>query len=550
MKNNIKWKNKVITLNLFLLPTLLIWSFLASLNQVNLNSNFLLPNQAITYSEEIDYSSKIQTSINSSSLYIDENGQLYTFGNNSYGQLGVGEKRDENDNLINYSTPQKIIIGDNKKVSQAGFFSFFNSELSSAYAITQDGELYTWGYNEGNALGLDNKNSIIWTPQKVTFPNDEKVTKIEIGYSFDPNLISAIALTELGNVYVWGDNSENQLGLGNSFADQAEITTPQLLNIDNQQIVDISNSGQMQALTANGELYMWGYNDSGEVGVNTFDKYITTPTKVTFDTNTSSQIASADTNTYLSYAITKSGQLYAWGNNNQYSLANPNGNSNTPLLINLESDSNETIMVEEAFVAFESSYAITTNGNFYSWGKNAYGQVGNESTSEVITPYKVDIVSEQADNIQPIKTHYELATSSFAITDQGDLYTWGDNTNLQLGLTKGNSKILTPELVNLDNEKVVNADIGAHSFILTDQGNLYFFGNNDHGQLGNGDNSGQDQNNPVLIDNIFDSSAKSNSSLPAWAIALIVIFVIILLILICIGSWNFIQKRKEPKLVE
>ena len=335
------------------------------------------------------------------------------------------------------------------------------------------------------------------------------------------------------------DANENQF---------SEVVEPQLIDISatDEKIVDISNSGQMQALTADGELYMWGFNLAGQVGSGNFDKYIEMPTKVNLDSNTSNKVVSADTNFGISYVITELGELYAWGANGQYSLGNNStSNSNKPVLIDLDKESEED-KVAEAFVAFEKSYAITENGDYYSWGINDEGQVGNGTNGEdkeVSEPIKIDVVPGQDDNIKPIKTNYEEYNASFAITQQGEVYSWGNNDSGKLGLGKDGNPIKKPEKVNLSGEKVIYADFASHSFILTDQGNLYFFGDNSNGQLGNGD-SGDDayQSSPVLIvDNIF---TPETSGLSGGAIAGIVIGSITGAVLIGAGSWYFIKKRK------
>ena len=548
MKTNKKLKNTVITLSSILSLSLLGGGFLASLNQTSLNSNLPFNAETEIYSEEIDYSTKIQTQAGSS-LYIDSEGNLYTFGNNEYGQLGVGEKIDEEGDLINFNTPQQIVVGNNEKVVQAGFTNSYTSSLISTYAITESGDLYMWGGNFNNNLGVDPYSGAVLSPQKINFPNGEKVTKVEHSDGLK-NAYYTIALTESGNVYVWGDNSEGQLGLGYTSSANDPVTTPTLVEIEeikNEKIVDISNNGQLQAVTESGDLYMWGDNIAGQVGSgDNQNSVIVTPTKIKIGEN--EKVKNAHTNTYLSYVITKTDKLYAWGLNSQYSLGNESQeNSYEPILIDLVPGSEEDT-VAEAWVSVYDSYAITTDGTLYKWGINNDGQVGNGTSGtgeEVTKPLEIDVVPGEVDNIKPIQSNYETDTSSFAITEDGNIYTWGSNNNGQLGLSKDDNPIDEPELVNLNDEKAIYADIAGNSFILTDQGNLYFFGSNTYGELGNGDENNDNQNTPVLIAKNIFYKIDNDNSLSAGAIAGIVIGSIAGAALIGAGSWYFIKKRKE-----
>ena len=220
-----------------------------------------------------------------------------------------------------------------------------------------------------------------------------------------------------------------------------------------------------------------------------------------------------------------------------------------PVLIDPDPES-EDDQIAEAWVSYYDSYAITTDGTLYKWGINGSGQVGNGTSGadkEVTKPIEIDVVPGEEDNIKPIQSNYQNDTSVFAITEDGDIYTWGSNNQGQLGLGKEDDPIDEPEQINLNGEKAIYADIGLHSFILTDQGNLYFFGYNESGQVGNGDSGiDSDQSSPILIaDNIFYNINTNSSSLSAGAIAGIVIGSIAGAALIGAGSWYFIKKRKE-----
>ncbi len=110
---------------------------------------------------------------------IDRNGQLYMWGNNIWGQLGNGTS-------VSTNVPQ-IVLHDVLQVSCGSY---------TTVAVTKDGKVYGWGSNLVGKLGtgLNQDNILVPTLVKLS----EKIRKI------DNNIVSSIALTENGEVYVWG----------------------------------------------------------------------------------------------------------------------------------------------------------------------------------------------------------------------------------------------------------------------------------------------------------------------------------------------------------
>ena len=171
----------------------------------------------------------------------------------------------------------------------------------------------------------------------------------------------------------------------------------------------------------------------------------------------------------LSYGETADGKKYAWGNVGELTGAGNTDNIRTPKEVDF------TIIYNITNV---STYYILTDTGLYAWGNNGNGQVGNGTTDNVLTPYKVAGIDGNIKDIIADGTVYVL-------TDTG-LYAWGNNLLGQVG--NGTTEdVLTPHKVEgIDgNIKEVIANIYNTVYVLTDTG-LYAWGDNSYGQVGNG----------------------------------------------------------------
>ena len=209
---------------------------------------------------------------NEHTLILDENHNVYSFGNNEDGVLGV-----ENNNLKSYNLI-KVNFGDyNGKIKDIAAGTVHN------IALTNDGKIFSWGSAQGGQLGLSEnyltqKNLInfsISTPTLVSINNNigeqTKITKISCGEAH------TIVLNSKKEVYSWGFGSNGQLGLGfceDSFElgtglSKSRIFTPKKINaLQNKKISDIQCGKTFSMfLDSNGGLYACGVNDLYQLGI-------------------------------------------------------------------------------------------------------------------------------------------------------------------------------------------------------------------------------------------------------------------------------------------
>ena len=400
---------------------------------------------SVVRASEIDNRAGVDSAVKIKSFYsngktsvaISEEGDLYCWGYNEYGQVG-------NKTIDNQLTPVKVL----ENVKE---FSMSKRVGYTFGAITSNGDLYCWGYNKYGQVG-DGTTTNQLTPIKVL----ENVKDFSISSNYTSG-----AITANGDLYCWGNNEYGQVGNGTTDRGYKQLTPVKIL----ENVKDFSVGYTTAALTINGDLYCWGDNESGQVGNETSYRVQTSPVKILENIK---EFSLNGTTT----ALTLDGDLYCWGYNSNGEVGNgTRDNQKTPIKI-LEN-------VKKCLMT-DTASAITTNGELYCWGYNSNGEVGNGKTNKQLSPIKI---------LENVDEFVLKDGTSTALTVSGELYRWGDNGSWQVG--NGNSfRQLTPVKIM---ENVKDFSVGYTTGAITANGELYCWGDNDCGQIGNG------TTNPVKI---------------------------------------------------
>jgi alpha-tubulin suppressor-like RCC1 family protein len=203
-------------------------------------------------------------SIYRGSVAIGTDGRIYSYGNDGYGKQANGAGRSSHPGF------HEIQWGKLSYLYEPGRFKKLEAAAGLGAGLTEDGEVWMWGYNGHGQQGVGNTTDRAYG-QRANIPYYHFIIDICMGKSAsNNNAATMLALTSTGEVYSWGYNSHGQCGR-NGTTNNSTTYTPQLVNTFAMKIVRIfavngEDAGHCAAITDDGRLLMWGYNGYGQLG--------------------------------------------------------------------------------------------------------------------------------------------------------------------------------------------------------------------------------------------------------------------------------------------
>ncbi len=323
-------------------------------------------------------------------------------------------------------------------------------------ALPDMGSAGAWGHNLNGQLGdgtYVNKNQAI-VPQ-----NMSNISAIAGGSSH------SLALKKNGTVWAWGDNYYGQLGNGTTISSNLPIQT---INISGVSAISCGSVHSL-ALKSNGSIWAWGANSSGQLGDRT-----TINRSIPVSVSDIDNVVAVAAGSAHSLALKNDGTVWAWGHNINGQLGDDTTyNRNYPGKVKYLAD------IVAITAGASHSLALKSDGTVWAWGYNSTGQLGDGTTTQRQTAVQVL-------NLTSIVAIAAGGSHSLALKGDGTVWTWGSNDSGQLGnnepIAESHVPIQVPYLTDIINISSGNQ----HVLALTNDGHIWAWGDNSAGQLGDG----------------------------------------------------------------
>jgi len=254
-------------------------------------------------------------------------------------------------------------------------------------ALKDDGTVWAWGHNSDAQLG-DGTSTNRSTPVRVGVG----VTGFSDIIAIDAGGRHNLALKSDGTVWAWGDNNSGQIGNG-TLTDLVLVV--QITSLSNNILAISAGTAHSMALSKTGQVYVWGQNDAGQLGNGTSSGYAVTPT---LNTNISG-VAQIQAAGFHNVALKTDGTVWAWGVN----FAGQIGNGTAASISGCQCMPTPTQSSITGVIAIRSetgghTLARKKDGTIWAWGHNSSGQIGNGTTntgiqSGVLTPVQSSVGS-------------------------------------------------------------------------------------------------------------------------------------------------------------
>ena len=328
-------------------------------------------------------------------------GELYITGNDPW-QSGTTGQNDR----VNRSSPIQI---PGKWALEDSIFASankLNGREKNVMAMKNDGTLWGWGDSDKGQRG-DNNIAQRSSPTQVSG------TTWNVLNLAGTNCRSTLCTKTDNTLWVWGDNNYGQLGQNNTTLRSSPVQLP-----GTTWKATINDGYKSMAFKTDGTLWTWGRNQYGGLGHNDTSNE-SSPKQVGTDTTWGNSFGSHDD---VAVVVKTNGTLWAWGYNNVGQLGQNNKTTySSPKQIGTDTTWNKVCPGTQNGIC-----TLKTDGTLWAWGSNAYGSLGQNSTTQYSSPIQIG-TDTTWDNITG--NFYHMAGHK---TD-GTLWVWGEGNRGQLG---------------------------------------------------------------------------------------------------------------------
>ncbi|XP_071491070.1 LOW QUALITY PROTEIN: probable E3 ubiquitin-protein ligase HERC4 [Diadema antillarum] len=285
-------------------------------------------------------------------------------------------------------------------------------------------------------------------------------------------------------MFCWGSSREGQLGLGNHSSQTHQVLPKEVPTLMGQKVQAVGcGLRHTGVVLQGGTVYMFGANDMGQLGQ---DRSHSRPVQVSaLETFVISQVCCGGDHTL---AVSDRGQVLGWGRDDRGQCGLGTGTREAKhkpkILRHLGSHHVVKVCCGELH-----SMALSRDGRVFTWGDNTYGQLGIGSSGSSLVDRPTELTSLKGVPIVRIACG---GSHSFALTVSGSVFSWGKNDFGQLGLGNREHKYFPTLLRNLRSQLVRYVACGQdHTALLTLDGGVFLFGQGSEGQLGHGSDANE-----------------------------------------------------------
>ena len=322
--------------------------------------------------------------------------QLWAWGDNGCGRLG-------DNTTSSRSSPVR-------EVSSSISWCDVSAASNHSAALKSDGTIWSWGRNQCGALG----------DGTVT---DRSSQVREISSSTNWCAVSAgtcgchsLAIKTDGTLWAWGHALYGKLGDGTA---QSKCSPVREASSSTNWCTISAGDAHSAAIKTDGTLWAWGSGACGSLGDNTTVNK-TSPVRETTSSTTWCRVS---TGLYHSAAIKTDGTFWAWGWANRGQLGDGTVVDKSSPVREITSSTTWCAISTGRF----NSAAIKTDGTLWAWGSNTCGGIGDRTTLDKSSPVREISSSTNWCDVSFGREH------SAAIKTDGTLWTWGRNSNGELG---------------------------------------------------------------------------------------------------------------------
>lgn len=340
------------------------------------------------------------------SILLKDDGTVWTWGTNEYGQLGDG--------TTTLKTKPEQVIGLESVTA-------ISTEGQHSLALKNDGTVWAWGDNSYGELGIGTRTNAQTEPVQIVGLTDVKAIAAGSNNSF--------FLKTDGTVWGCGYNGKGQLGNGTTTQSSVPVQVSGLTDV----IAIDCGYNHTVALKEDGTVWAWGENSHGQLGDGTTNN-IEEPVQVKNLTN----IVAITSGNSFCLALKSDGTVWAWGYN-QFGGQLGDGtteNKTEPVqVVGLN-------LVTTIESGRDYSMALKADGTVWAWGAGSYGKLGNGATTHSAVPIQVQ-------GIEWLKAISAGCNHTLALKEDGTLWGWGYNDRQFLTDGTFNNFIKSPVQIKL-----------------------------------------------------------------------------------------------------